>query len=101
MYELFLEALAKIAPCLLYFILAVLLILVWKPLKVFIKDTAASRLGKIAYTYAETVWKDEVSEIKLEKAIKYFNQHKDSWGLGKLSMESIRAAIEEAWNEYN
>jgi len=32
MYELFLEVLAKVVPCLLYFILAVFLFLAWKPL---------------------------------------------------------------------
>jgi len=92
---------SKLLPSLVYLIIVCLLILVWNPLKVLLKKVVTDKLGHDAYTYAETVFKDEIGEVKLEKALAYFNQHKSQWGLSGLSVEAIRTAIEKAWSEYN
>jgi len=57
------------------------------------------QLGKKAFVFAETVFKEKKGNEKLHEAVSYFEKHLDSHGLGavNLSYNMVRNAIEQAW----
>jgi len=57
------------------------------------------QLGKKAFTYAETVFREKKGQDKLHEAIDFFQKHLDSHGLTgvNLSYTMVRNAVEEAW----
>ncbi|MDF9408172.1 MAG: hypothetical protein A4E52_01471 [Pelotomaculum sp. PtaB.Bin013] len=68
-----------------------------------LKTTAEQRktlnlLGKEAFSFAETVYKDLNGVSKLEQAKKYLEEKAVAAGI-KLTVNEIKAAIEAAWLE--
>ena len=57
------------------------------------------QLGKKAFTYAETIFKEKKGSEKLHEAINFFQKHLDSNGLTgvNLSYTMVRNAVEQAW----
>jgi len=57
------------------------------------------QLGKKAFTYAETIFREKKGQDKLHEAIDFFQKHLDSNGLTgvNLSYTMVRNAVEQAW----
>lgn len=60
-----------------------------------------AQLGREAFAYAETVYRDHDGPAKLNQATRYLLDRCETCGLEEIPVQDARALIESAWLEQN